>query len=104
MKGGLHLMRGESTGPEFVTDLWQWLVVKIGDIIETTVDGRDLVFREFQLDLLLPKLVQCQIVIRGWLLGQKRLHLLEALGIDTSHATVVAINTPLQDFCDAVHG
>ena len=63
------LVSREGAGPKFVPDLRQWLAVKIRDIVEATINGRDLVFRELQLDLLLPELIERQVIVRGRFLG-----------------------------------
>ena len=56
--------------PEFVTDLRKRFIVKVGDVVQTAVDGGDFFFGQLQGDFLFPKLIQRKIVVNLWTLSQ----------------------------------
>lgn len=78
--------------PELMSNLRERFVVKVWNIVKTAVDGRYLVFRQFQHDLLLPELVQCQVIIRRRLLRQSACIFLNP-SVSTADAAVIAIDT-----------
>jgi hypothetical protein len=45
-----------------MTDLWERLAIEIGDIVETAIDRRHLIFGQIQGDPLLPELVEGKII------------------------------------------
>lgn len=45
-----------------MSDLWEWLVVEIGDVVETAINRRDLILRQVQGHPLLPKLIERKII------------------------------------------
>ena len=59
---GAESVSGDRLRPELVADLWKRLVVEVGNVVETPVDRGDLLRRQFQRHLLLPELIQHEIV------------------------------------------
>jgi hypothetical protein len=50
--------------PKFMSDLWERLAIEIGDIVETAIDRRHLIFGQVQGGPLLPKLIEGKIITR----------------------------------------